>query len=152
MATYEQAIAWRLKNPERYLEHQARYRAKNKERRNFQSREWNKSNPVKVRKACSEWSKRNRDQCNARYHKRRAILKLVTFEDCRKKISLLSREKFCRWCCTPLSDSNRTIDHIIPLARGGNHIPDNLAASCARCNSSRKDKLVEEWLPSQTFT
>jgi 5-methylcytosine-specific restriction endonuclease McrA len=59
----------------------------------------------------------------------------------------LRLERFCRWCCRKLDDSNRTIDHVIPLNRGGFHVPDNLVACCLACNSSKRDQLVEEWLP-----
>lgn len=38
---------------------------------------------------------------------------------------------------SPLSAS---IDHIIPLARGGSHIPDNLQASHLRCNITKRTK------------
>lgn len=151
MATYSEALAWRLQNPERHKEHQARYRAKNRARRNAQSREWNKANPKATRLASSQWSKRNRIYRNNKYHQRRAIMRLTNFEDCSEKIELLKLERFCRWCCVALTDENRTIDHIIPVARGGHHIPDNLTASCAKCNFSKSDRLVSEWLPEQEF-
>lgn len=34
------------------------------------------------------------------------------------------------------------LDHIIPLKRGGNHGPDNLAVACARCNADKGDMLL----------
>ena len=84
-------------------------------------------------------------------HKYRAAKRAVHFEHCGGKIALLRLERFCRWCCTKLSDKNRHIDHIIPLTRGGLHVPDNLAASCVQCNVRRHNKLVSEWLPYQDF-
>lgn len=35
-----------------------------------------------------------------------------------------------------------TIDHIIPLARGGSDTPDNLALACFHCNRRKADKLT----------
>jgi len=33
-----------------------------------------------------------------------------------------------------------TIDHVIPLAQGGSHDPDNLALACFHCNRSKSAK------------
>lgn len=35
-----------------------------------------------------------------------------------------------------------TIDHVIPLARGGSDDPDNLALACFHCNRRKADKLT----------
>lgn len=35
-----------------------------------------------------------------------------------------------------------TIDHVIPLARGGSDTPDNLALACFHCNRRKADKLT----------
>ncbi|NWF69979.1 MAG: HNH endonuclease [Chloroflexi bacterium] len=51
----------------------------------------------------------------------------------------------CRWCgkAAPL-----TIDHILPLARGGTHTPANIVLACAACNSAKGRRLVySEWQP-----
>lgn len=52
------------------------------------------------------------------------------------------REQPCAYCG---STGKSTIDHIVPLARGGKHEADNLTSACYSCNSSKKDKLLEEW-------
>lgn len=33
-----------------------------------------------------------------------------------------------------------TVDHIVPLAKGGTDARSNLQALCARCNKSKKDR------------
>jgi len=35
-----------------------------------------------------------------------------------------------------------TVDHIIPLARGGTDTPDNLALACFHCNRRKSQKLT----------
>ena len=37
-----------------------------------------------------------------------------------------------------------TMDHIIPIARGGAHTQDNLQALCRSCNSSKGARTMEE--------
>ncbi|WP_203620386.1 HNH endonuclease [Streptomyces sp. SID8499] len=39
-----------------------------------------------------------------------------------------------------------TVDHVIPLSRGGQHAEGNLVPACKSCNSSKGDKLLIEWL------
>jgi 5-methylcytosine-specific restriction endonuclease McrA len=38
-----------------------------------------------------------------------------------------------------------TLDHIVPLSRGGAHSNDNLAPACVGCNSSKSGRLLSEW-------
>jgi 5-methylcytosine-specific restriction endonuclease McrA len=48
----------------------------------------------------------------------------------------------CIYCASRL---NVTIDHLIPVARGGRHSIGNLAASCKSCNSSKGNRTVMEF-------
>lgn len=47
----------------------------------------------------------------------------------------------CVYCQAPAS----TIDHVIPLVRGGDSFEGNLAPACLPCNSAKCDRLVVEW-------
>jgi hypothetical protein len=47
----------------------------------------------------------------------------------------------CRWCGVLLTKSSATIDHIIPLSKGGSNFPDNLTLSCFDCNQSKADSM-----------
>ncbi len=38
-----------------------------------------------------------------------------------------------------------TMEHLIPLSRGGDHTVGNLAPACTRCNSQKTDRTLEEW-------
>jgi 5-methylcytosine-specific restriction endonuclease McrA len=38
-----------------------------------------------------------------------------------------------------------TLDHIIPLRRGGDHAIWNLVMTCQECNSSKRDRDLETW-------
>jgi len=53
----------------------------------------------------------------------------------------------CPHCGGEFSDElPPTIDHIVPLNRGGQHVRDNVQALCMSCNSRKKDSLEEELL------
>jgi hypothetical protein len=49
-------------------------------------------------------------------------------------VEMLRRNLCCRWCRSPLSYGDVTLDHILPLSRGGKHALANLAVVCGRCN------------------
>lgn len=51
--------------------------------------------------------------------------------------------------CAYCGDCANTVDHIIPLSRGGTNDPENLTPACKSCNSSKRDKLVHEWMTAQ---
>jgi 5-methylcytosine-specific restriction endonuclease McrA len=44
-----------------------------------------------------------------------------------------------------------TIDHVIPISRGGTHGIGNLVAACAFCNGSKSTKFLIEWKRDLTF-
>lgn len=43
-------------------------------------------------------------------------------------------------------DNPKSIDHIIPIVRGGDHETDNINICCLQCNLSKRDLMLEEWL------
>jgi 5-methylcytosine-specific restriction endonuclease McrA len=46
------------------------------------------------------------------------------------------------WQCVPAPE--RSLDHIIPLSRGGAHVPENIQLAHKRCNSLKGTKLMQE--------
>ena len=65
---------------------------------------------------------------SARWHKRRSII-LKMHDNC------------CVYC----GDYANTVDHVIPISRGGTDDPLNLVAACKRCNYAfgNKDKHIQ---------
>ena len=41
-----------------------------------------------------------------------------------------------------------TIDHFIPLSKGGSNFIDNIVPACSRCNNLKGSKLPEVWQPN----
>jgi 5-methylcytosine-specific restriction endonuclease McrA len=59
----------------------------------------------------------------------------------RKKIS----SGRCHYCGEIFSPADLTMDHIIPLARGGFSEKMNLVPACKECNNKKKYLLPVEW-------
>lgn len=53
--------------------------------------------------------------------------------------------KQCHYCARPLTYETVTIDHVMPLSKGGLHMRSNLAGCCCLCNSRKAAKL--NWKP-----
>lgn len=53
----------------------------------------------------------------------------------------------CAYCGKQLTlgTAGACVDHVIPIAKGGNNEDENLVMACRKCNSSKKDKPLSEW-------
>lgn len=60
-----------------------------------------------------------------------------------KITSVLSRDGVkCQHCGT---DQDLTIDHIVPVSKGGGNELENLQVLCKSCNSKKKDLVAKRW-------
>ena len=50
----------------------------------------------------------------------------------------------CHHCGAKCPPANLTMDHLIPIIRGGKSTKGNLVPSCKKCNSERKHRLPFE--------
>ena len=51
----------------------------------------------------------------------------------------------CHYCRRPVPPRELTMDHRVPLVRGGRSTKGNLVAACKACNSAKKYLLPTEW-------
>lgn len=57
------------------------------------------------------------------------------------RTAVLARDKrTCQYC----HGAGDTMDHVVPRARGGKHVWENVVAACKRCNAKKDDKLLSE--------
>jgi len=57
------------------------------------------------------------------------------------KKAVLIRDGFCQYCG---SDKHLTIDHIVPVSKGGLNTWENMVAACHSCNSRKGNRTPEE--------
>jgi 5-methylcytosine-specific restriction endonuclease McrA len=51
----------------------------------------------------------------------------------------------CYYCGNKFKPAELTMDHLIPVARGGKSVSGNLVPACKECNSKKKYLLPMEW-------
>jgi 5-methylcytosine-specific restriction protein A len=51
----------------------------------------------------------------------------------------------CYYCHKNVGRANLTMDHVLPLSRGGKSRKGNLVAACKACNNKKKYLLPIEW-------
>ena len=52
----------------------------------------------------------------------------------------------CEYCGNKFSPKELTMDHIVPLIRGGKSVKNNIAVCCKECNNKKKYHLPSELL------
>ena len=51
----------------------------------------------------------------------------------------------CHYCKTPTPHKELTMDHIVPVSRGGRSTKGNVVPACKECNNKKKQLLPMEW-------
>ncbi len=113
------------RNPDKRREAMRRWREKNPDWR----RQWNAANPEKAK----AWDRANPDKVREKYLRRRALKRAVTVGEVDLEALWVTNEGRCQLCGDPIDRSlkgphpmSASVDHIIPLAKGGTHEQSNL--------------------------
>lgn len=139
---------------------------------------WNAAHPEAAARSRAKWARANRDRANAlnRAHYSRYADRIKQAKrDSHKQNPLLNRLREARkraralgapgpgisvaeWdalvaatngCCAYCGRRRTlTMDHLVPLTRGGHHVFENIVPACQSCNSSKGKKLPAEWTMS----
>lgn len=51
----------------------------------------------------------------------------------------------CHYCGGNFSPGELTMDHVVPVSRGGQSTKGNLVTACKECNNKKKNLLPMEW-------
>jgi 5-methylcytosine-specific restriction endonuclease McrA len=112
---------------------------KNKKRERFQR--WALANKPRIKANRIRAVENNPGLYRSYSSQRRGRIKAAqSFVITKKELLTIYKQK-CFYCNGP----GGTIDHVIPLSRGGSHGIGNLVAACLSCNSRKKDKTIMEW-------
>lgn len=133
---------YQARNAERSRENKRRHYLANRDAYINRAKAAYRANPDAGKRRAKEHEQRNPYKKRQRTAQYRARLKLAKrFEVSTRDIARLLNQP-CIYCGTV----NRiSIDHVLPLSRGGHHGIGNLASACLSCNASKRDRTVMEW-------
>lgn len=137
----EANAAYRARTVEQRAAYNKTFRAKNRDRHLAYNRAWNRANPESIRASLRKY----RSIHAKRIAIAKALRRRVAHGDRPKPEAVLARIAYygglCRYCRCPAD----TIDHRIPICRGGTNLPANLVPACRSCNSRKRHRTESEW-------
>lgn len=125
------------RNRERKKEQVALWQRSNNERHRENVRRWKEKNPERQRQlwAVGVQRRRSRKRSNTpRYQN----YTLPQWEHLKR-----SYDFYCLCCGKREPDVSLTVDHVVPLSRGGTNSIDNLQPLCFACNLAKRDRIVD---------
>ncbi len=133
----EKLKAQRIANRETILKWKAGYRKRHAESLRKKQSEYRKLNPSKILNQCAK----RRAKMSGHVAHSEMIQALYLFASTKAK-------KTCYYCKNIFTCPVH-VDHVIPLAKGGLHVIENLCFACPSCNLAKGSKLPEQMIQSQ---
>lgn len=156
---YKQSPEYKTRAAEYYYSEKgqvAQHRYAASEKRKASHKAWIERNKDKVRTlnrlSVSKYQQTEQGKLNLRKHcqvrrARKANLPAAYSEnDWQKTLGDFNHR--CAYCG---SNSLLQQDHFIPLSAGGSYTINNIVPACKFCNTSKHDKMPEQWLPADVF-
>lgn len=113
--------------------------------------EYYKEHTEEIKAKTKAWSKTPKGKAASQFQKaRRRLVQQTGDLTLQEWEALIGQYPTCAYCGHPFdNDKHRlSMDHIVPLSRGGPHTQSNVLPVCFACNSRKHTSLLgEEWLP-----
>ncbi len=157
---------WYIKNKERVNKKNNEWYQNNKDKRSISIKKWQLANFSRFKILCkkwreenkvihskqkSDWKKANKGRVVLYTERRRSwevgagelTLKTIqqVYEDNIKRFGTLT----CVLCNKPIEFGKDSLEHLIPLSRGGKNSKENLAIAHLLCNIRKGKKTLTEW-------
>lgn len=123
----------------------------NKQELNRNYKIWRKVNLEKVRASSRAYCKANPDKNRKYVHKSRALKLQTEIEPIDEQIVFIRNGWKCQHCKKKVNKRFKwphpmcaSMDHIIPLSRGGTHTYNNVQLAHLFCNLSKKDNALPQ--------
>jgi 5-methylcytosine-specific restriction endonuclease McrA len=147
---------WRIRNKEHCRLYKQQYDSKNRDRNKWYlknkkyvlayNRLYRKNNPTRVTAWNRRWARLNKIKLKFYKHHRRALghisIKVIQklYEENIKKYGTLT----CVLCKRPILFGNDSLEHLLPISRGGTNEYSNLAITHLRCNQKKYNRTLKE--------
>lgn len=139
--------AWRAANREKLRADAAKWRAANPDAKALLDRSWRDRNREAEAERRRLWDHSNRERATEAARKKRAR-RMSAFVADVDAAEIRARDAgICQLCAHPIDPSlewphplSFSLDHVIPLSRGGTHEPANVQAAHFRCNTVKGNR------------
>ena len=139
----------RLNNIDLFRKRDREQKKKNPEKHRQNSREWNKLNSVKAKENFKNWKKENSERYKLLLRKgsakRRATKKNNTPDLTHNQKLIIETIYLQRIRLEKRFGIQFHVDHVIPISKGGLHIPSNLQVLPAKLNLKKNSKNSLRW-------
>ncbi len=129
--------AWREANRDRCLQYNKAHYKVNQEQIKTFSRAYRRGHVERYRSLQRAWREAHPEKHRESEQRRRAIKRRCAYQSVNLEAVLARDGMVCSICGKPLTRQTLSFDHVIPLARGGEHNGENLRPAHRRCNSKK---------------
>lgn len=130
----ERVEVWRAANPDRRLEQDASYRERNREVIRPRAATW-----------AQKWRANNRTEARSRarvlQNRRRAKLLAAFVEDVYVEALFERDNGLCGICGLLVTQTDWSVDHVVPLSKGGEHSYANTQLTHLICNVRKNNRI-----------
>lgn len=133
-------------NPDKKREYNKRFREKSPEKASATTQRWRENHPeeykARSRTDGQRWYKNNPEAVKVRSHRRRThkINSSGNFT-AEEWEALCKQYDYLCLCCK--EQKPLTVDHVIPISKGGTNNIDNIQPLCQSCNCRKKDRSTD---------
>jgi 5-methylcytosine-specific restriction endonuclease McrA len=144
----ERSKKYRADHPDKYHEYNRLYWALTKEEQEAKRKAKYEANPElkeRKRRIALQWAKDNPEKMVANKHRRRARLKSVGGSYTAEEWQALKEQygNRCLRCDRVEPEITLTVDHVVPLSKGGANSIDNIQPLYRSCNSTKHTELAD---------
>lgn len=114
------------------------YRKDNAEKFVMYEKNYDRKYPERRKEIRKRWAKQHPDKSLEQSNRRRARKRNAPVVEKIDRGAIIARDKsICHICQRKVAPKDMSLDHLIPLSKGGSHTAQNLAVAHLSCNSRR---------------
>lgn len=131
-----------LKNKEKEKARAADWLKRYPEKKAKQQSAWYNKNRERVIEKSKQWAVNNRAEFKINQHNRRVKIRNTHTPITKEQWNFLLEYSHYKCMCCGSSES-LSLDHIVPISRGGKNTFQNIQVLCRRCNSTKSAKTID---------
>jgi len=138
-------------NREKLKVYIAQYKKNNRERINALNKNWANKNKEKVSEANKKWGSKNVERLRVIVRNRRARLRTTGTLSLDIAVKLFKLQKGKCACCGEPLGKDYHLDHIMPIALGGENVDKNIQLLRSRCNLQKNAMHPVDFMQNRGF-